>query len=483
MKKRLVIIFMLAMGLFANTYAQENKLYEFQVPRSDDEQKPETDSRILQAVSEWQDLKFGFFMHWGMYAQKQVVESWSICNEEWIDRKGEPYEKYKQDYWNLATEFNPKQFNPDKWAEAAQRGGMKYVVFTTKHHDGFCMYDTKETDYKITNPNFPFGGQDGRDVTGEVVKSFRNKDFKIGLYFSKADWHNEDYWSPLWATPDRNVNYSIEKHPDMWQRFCDFTTNQIKEITHNYGKIDILWLDAGWICPLWSVMLDPDHQEWIGKNKRIQDINMPKIAKIAREKNPAMIIVDRTIGGKYENYRTPEQAIPDAPLDYPWETCMTMGDSWSYVANDNYKSTNKLIHLLIDVVCKGGNFLLNVGPDELGNLPQAAVSRMDSIGAWLNVNGKAIYSTRPIAPYKQDGICYTQGKDGQIYALILIDDSTALRKSYDIPAFDGMKKGSKKILGTKQKASLRYKNGAYTLNLNANFIKKNKERNAIVVEL
>ncbi len=448
-----------------------------------EEQEPETDSKILQAVSEWQDLKFGFFMHWGIYAQAGVVESWSVCNEEWIDRGGKPYEEYKNWYFDLNKEFNPTQFNPNKWANVAKKAGMKYVVFTTKHHDGFCMYDTKYTNYKITDESSPFGKNDGRDITNEIVNAFRAQDFKIGLYFSKADWHNTDYWSPLWATPDRNVNYNIEKHKDMWQRFCDFTTNQIKEITHNYGKIDILWLDGGWIRPSWSVKAGSEEETWLGAYKRVQDIDMPKIAKIAREKNPSMIIVDRSVGGKYENYRTPEKAIPDEPLDYPWETCMTLGDSWSYVPNDNYKSTNTLIHMLVDVVCKGGNFLLNIGPDAQGNLPKATISRMDSIGAWIQTNGKAIYNTRPIAPYKQDDICYTQSKDGHIYAIIMINDTTALRNSYDIPQFKNLKKGNKNILGSKQKAKLNITQGKNTLVLNNIFIKRNKEQNAIVIEL
>ena len=345
------------------------------------------------------------------------------------------------------------------------------------------MYDTKYTDYKITDKSSPFGKKDGRDITGEVVKAFRNKDFKIGLYFSKPDWHNQDYWSPMWATPDRNVNYNIEKHKDMWQRFCDFTHNQIGEITHNYGKIDILWLDGGWIRPAWSVLPGSEEETWLGAYKRIQDIDMPKIAKTAREKNPSMIIVDRSVGGQYENYRTPEKAIPDEPLDYPWETCMTMGDSWSYVPNDNYKSTNTLIHMLVDVVCKGGNFLLNVGPDEQGNLPKTALARMDSIGTWINTNGKAIYNTRPVAPYKQDGICFTQGKDGQVYAIIMISDTAKLRSVYNIPQFKNLKKGKKTILGSKQKAQVEIRYAGNTLVLPDKFIKNNKEKNAIVVEL
>ena len=145
---------------------------------------------------------------------------------------------------------------------------------------------------------------------------------------------------------------------------------------------------------------------------------------MARETNPQMIIVDRSVGGRYENYRTPEKQVPDTLLPYPWETCMTMGDSWSYVPNDNYKSVKTLIHMLCDVVAKGGNLLLNVGPDADGNLPAEALKRMETIGKWLEQNGYAIYNTRPLFPYCEGNIRYTQSKDGKHqYAITLIEEA------------------------------------------------------------
>ena len=203
---------------------------------------PETDPAIVARIAEWQDLKFGFMMHWGIYAQWGVVESWSICNEPWIDRHGADYYEYKQAYQALNKTFNPTHFEPQKWAEAAKRAGMKYVVFTTKHHDGFAMFDTKYSQCPAK-----------RDFTRGVVDAFRKEQMWIGLYFSKPDWHHPDYWAKEWATPDRNVNYDIDQHPDRWQRFVEFTHNQIRELTHNYGKVDILWLDGGWVRPEWSI--------------------------------------------------------------------------------------------------------------------------------------------------------------------------------------------------------------------------------------
>ena len=261
-------------------------------------------------ISEWQDLKFGLMMHWGIYAQWGVVESWSICNESWIRREvlddegrpmrgttGEDYYKYKQAYQGLNKSFAPRHFDPAAWAAAAKGAGMKYVVFTTKHHDGFCLFDTKYTDYSSTGPECPAQ----RDFTRGVVEAFRAAGLWTGLYFSKPDWHSDDYWAHEWATPDRNVNYSIAEHPERWQRFCDFTYGQLYELTHNYGKIDILWLDGGWIRPAWSV--NEETRGWLGCSGQVQDIDMGRIAKMVREANPGMIIVDRSVVGEYEGIR------------------------------------------------------------------------------------------------------------------------------------------------------------------------------------
>lgn len=381
---------------------------------------PETDAVILNRIDQWQDLKFGFMAHWGMYSQWGVVESWSICNEPWINRNGADYYEYKKEYQALNKTFNPTHFDASKWARVAKEAGMKYMVFTTKHHDGFCMFDSKQTDYSVTGAECPYHASAQPDITKDVVDAFRAEGMWIGLYFSKPDWHNDDYWAHEWATPDRNVNYDINNHPQRWEKFKDFTYNQIYELTHNYGDIDILWLDGGWIRPSWS--LNDETREWLGCYQRIQDIDMPRIATMARKENPDLIIVDRSVGGKYENYRTPEQQVPDSLLSYPWETCMSMGDSWSYVENDNYKSTRKLIHTLIDVVAKGGNYLLNVGPDADGQLPEVAMQRMKEIGEWLGRNGSAIYGTRPLYPYAKGNIRYTQSKDGIHHYEIILNE-------------------------------------------------------------
>ena len=449
--KRISLTLLVLLGMSLASFAQT------------DDQQPETDPVITHRISQWQDLKFGFMMHWGIYAQWEVVESWSICNEPWINRNGADYYQYKTDYQNLNKTFNPKHFDPSKWADAAKEAGMKYVVFTTKHHDGFCMFDTKETPYSTVDPSCPFSKNPKADITGAVVDAFREKGFWTGLYFSKPDWHCDDYWAHEWATPDRNVNYDPTTYPERFEKYKQFTHRQIRELTHNYGDIDILWLDGGWVRPEWSV--NEETRPWLGCQGYIQDINMAEVANIARENNPDLIIVDRSVGGKYENYQTPEQQVPDSLLPYPWETCMSMGNSWSYVSTDQYKSTNKLIHLLCDIVAKGGNFLLNVGPDADGNLPDTALRRMKEIGQWMQVNGEAIYDTRPIYPYAYGKFRFTQ-KGDKVYAIYLLDEQDTTiepshRVSHSVPDsfwFDGkgmnLKTGKIRVLGSKKKATL-----------------------------
>jgi len=369
----------------------------------------EQDPAVLQKLEWFKDQKFGFMMHWGTYSQWGIVESWTLCSEDepWCDRPTDDYVEYVRRYEDLQKTFNPVEFDPAFWAAVAHEAGMRYMIFSTKHHDGFCMYDTKQTEYRITDPSCPFHTNPRADVTKELFTAFRALGFGIGAYYSKPDWHSPYFWSPKWAHADRNVNYDPLKHPDIWQKFRSYTHKQLEELVTGYGPLDILWFDGMWVQP----------------NTKNQDIDMPGIAAMARAHTPGMLMVDRAVGGLYENYRTPEQEVPDKPLDYPWETCMTMGNSWSYVPNDTYKSTNRLIHLLVDVVAKGGNFLLNVGPDPRGKLPLESVQRLKEIGAWMKINGTAIYGTRPIAPYKEGKICYTRATDGSINAFYLAEET------------------------------------------------------------
>ena len=382
----------------------------------------ETDTLVLKKLEWFQDMKFGLLMHWGTYSQWQIVESWSLCpeDENWCERRGEKsrdYFEYKRAYENLQTTFNPTKFDPDAWAAAAKEAGMRYVVFTTKHHDGFCMFDTKETDYKVTSKACPFSANPRANIAREIFASFRKQGFGIGAYFSKPDWHNSDYWWPYFPPFDRNVNYDIKKYPQKWEAFKRFTANQIRELMSEYGSVDILWLDGGWVQPMTATS-----PRW-GKNPCDQDIDMPKIAAMARSLQPGLIIVDRAVEGKYQNYRTPEQEVPDTALNYVWETCMPMATSWSYVATDTYKPASKIIHLLVDIVAKGGNLLLNIGPSPEGELPPTSLERLKEVGAWMKVNGSALYYSRAIAPYKEGKICFTRLPNKRINAIYLADET------------------------------------------------------------
>ena len=377
---------------------------------------PPSDPLVQQKLEQWKDLKFGLLMHWGPYSQWGVVESWSICpeDEDWCRRKpehGATYGEYVKNYEALATTFDPVKFDPSKWAKAAKEAGMKYMVFTTKHHDGFCLFDTKTTDYRITSPRTAFGDDPRANVTKHIFDAFRTEGFWTGAYFSKPDWHSDDYWWRYFPPRDRSVNYMPTKHPERWQAFKDYTFTQIEELMTGYGPVDILWLDGGWVRPLSSIDTSVSWQKAITIE---QDIDMPRIATMARKHQPGLLVVDRTVGGEYENYVTPEGHVPDADLGVPWETCMPMGTSWSWVPNEKYKSTDEIIRTLVNVVSRGGSLLLNVAPGPDGQLDSTAYERLKEVGEWLKVNGEAVYGTRALseacAEYPQEAKCVQAGR-------------------------------------------------------------------------
>ncbi|MCC7464950.1 MAG: alpha-L-fucosidase, partial [Saprospiraceae bacterium] len=204
---------------------------------------PDPEPGIQQRLEDWKDLKFGLLMHWGAYSQWGIVESWSICPEDlsWATGARKPgvadnYQDYVTAYENLPKTFNPVQFDPEKWAAAARDAGMKYVVFTTKHHDGFCMFDTKTTDYKITGTQSPFRDHPRSNVAKEIFQAFRKEGLWTGAYFSKPDWHSDEYWWSKFPASDRNCNYSIQKYPEKWASFIKYTHQQIEELMTHYGK-------------------------------------------------------------------------------------------------------------------------------------------------------------------------------------------------------------------------------------------------------
>lgn len=400
--KNLSIFCLLAASVVAT--AQETNSYVHE--QSDGYEWP-TDTAVLRNLDRWQDQKFGVLFHWGIYAVPGIVESWQICSEDWITRpEGSDYETYKKWYWDLANEFNPILFNPNQWADIMRAAGMRYMIFTTKHHDGFCMFNSRFTDYSIAHG--PFAGNPRSDVARHVFEAFRAKNFMIGAYFSKPDWHCQWFWNPYYATPNRMQNYKREKHPDWWRRYQTFANNQLRELTTDYGKLDILWLDGGWIT---------------GEEVGLDEV----LADVRSDKQKGMIVVDRTIKGKNENYQTPEQTIPKKQIAHPWESCISLSQSWAWTANPHFKSARQVVNTLAEITAKGGCLALGVGPTPQGLIQQEAETILRKVGRWLRTYGEAIYNTR-ITPVYHDGqVWFTAAKDGRTrYAIYTLPDDETL---------------------------------------------------------
>ena len=401
----------------------------------------------------------GVFVHW-VYTLTSIVESWSICSEDvdWIPRDSTiSYTDYKKWYWGLKDQFNPQAFDPDQWADVMEKAGMKYAIFTTKHHDGFNMFDTKESDFSIANG--PFKDHPKADVARFVFESFRRKNFMVGAYFSKPDWHSQYYWWDYYATPNRHVNYQIERHPHRWEKFKEFTFNQLNEITSLYGALDILWLDGGWVAP------------------PRQDIDMDRIAKRVRQNQPGILIVDRTIKGIYENYQTPERSVPDKQLPNPWESCIPLSNDWGWVPNAPYKSAQKVINTLIEITAKGGCLLLGVGPTAEGLIEQPVIDRLENVGAWLQVNGEGIYNTRITSHYNSGNLWFTAHKDGKtLYALYALPENEQLPAVIEWEGNTPAKNSSMRLLQNNKKLKWQTKGNKTTV-----YLPKNIKQEPIVL--
>lgn len=411
---------------------------------------PPREKAVQEHLKWFMGLKLGFMMHWAPGSLMGTYESWPLCNSagkwsqediDWTD-----IETFKKQYEETPKYFNPVKFRPERWASLAKKCGFKYFLCTTKHHDGFCMFDTATTDYKITNPAYPFSASPNADIIGSLFEAFRREGMAISAYFSKPDWHDDNYWHRAFGvSPSPSVNYEISEHPELWEAFVRTTHRQMEELCSNYGKIDALWLDGGWVRP----------------DNRGQDIRLGEvIGRIRSTTQPHLIVVDRTVSGEYENIVTPEQEIPDHPIMVPWEACITVGENFSFHYDDRAKPGIELVHTLLKVVSRGGNLALNLTPRPDGMLPADQVKSITELGAWLAANGDGIYESVSCAPYQAENIYYT-AKGKALYTYYGYEEIPALPDTIEVTADRDI--AGVKLLRTGQRLRFRQRGDKITI--------------------
>lgn len=350
--------------------------------------------------------RFGMFIHWGIYAVP--------ARGEWVASHEEMDMDVYKDYFN---DFNPVKFDPKEWARLAKKAGMKYVVMTAKHHDGFCLFDSKYTDYKSTKTKC------GRDIVREYLEAFRAEGIKVGLYFSIIDWSHPDF--PSFGDrqhPMRNNEAYKDKKID-FDNYLKYMHNQVEELVTGYGKLDIMWFDFSYD--------DMKGEKW----------QATKLLSMVRKYQPDIITDNRLEGAGDEqgsiltdnpkpyagDYACPEQVLPPGGVKdkngnpIPWELCCTMNNNWGYNNTDHiYKTPKLLIRSLVECTSKGGNLLLNVGPDAKGRIPKRSVEILEKIGEWMEANGESIYGAGICEIPKPEWGRYTK-KGDVIYAHVFED--------------------------------------------------------------
>ena len=330
----------------------------------------ETEAQKTQRMKWWTESRFGMFIHWGLYALP--------ARHEWVKNRERLTDEQYQKYFD---HFNPDLYNPKEWARMAKEAGMKYVVLTAKHHEGFCLFDSKYTDYKSTNTPF------GKDIIREYVDAFRAEGLKVGFYYSLIDWHHPDYTidSRHPQRQESDTAYARLNKGKNMARYQEYMKNQVRELLTNYGEISIIWFDFS----------------FPGKNgKGRAEWDSENLLKLTRSLQPGIIVDDRLdlrdVEGGWD-FTTPEQVkVAKWPeingKRVPWETCQTFSGSWGYYRDEyTWKSPAQLIELLSESVSKGGNLLLNVGPTARGAFDDRAQDRLSAMGEWMKFNNRSIY--------------------------------------------------------------------------------------------
>jgi alpha-L-fucosidase len=352
-------------------------------------------------MKNWFDTaRFGMFIHWGHSSQRGCDLSWSLvggvftlpyCGNIPVD-----------EYHSTARTFNPQNYDPDEWAHQAKRLGMQYAILTTKHHDGFAMFHTQQSDFSIQHSAY------GRDIVREFIDAMRSLGIRIGLYFSLIDWHHPDY--PAFTEADKPYVFGQFRQPtpEQWQRFTQFLFGQVRELLTNYGKIDVLWFDGGW---------ERTPEQW--QTQALHDM--------IRSLQPEILINDRLPG--FGDFDTPEQFIPPQPLARTWETCMTINESWGYNPTDtDFKSARQLVHTLCEVAGKGGNLLLNISPMGDGQIQPELLERLAIVETWMDANQESIIGTQPgLEPWQFYGPSTRKGNRVYLHLLMKPYDTISVR--------------------------------------------------------
>lgn len=338
-------------------------------------QSPEPDSLKTDRMEWFSDAKLGIFIHWGIYSKGETSESWAFHNGHIS----------LPDYMKQADYFTADKYDPQEWVDLIKESGAKYTVITTKHHDGFALWDTKAG--KVSSVK---SSPAKRDVIAPFAKAVKDAGIKLGFYYSLIDWPYADYPETY---RDKAPKYDIKKEPKRWQKFLDFNNAQLSELSSTWNP-DLYWFDGDW---------EHSAEEW----------NAPGVIKLLRSYNPNVIVNSRIQG--YGDYATPELGVPvNRPSSPWWETCMTINDSWGYQKNDsNYKSPNTVLHMLVDCIGMGGNLLLDIGPRADGSIPEEEVAMLKAVGRWVNKHSEAVYGTRAGLPKGHIQANTSLSKDGK----------------------------------------------------------------------